>query len=454
MKPDRFDYLVWGVLAALGLAILGVIVAGDRVGARVARTFPLDGGEVSARSRIGLEFAETMRAASVEARFELEPPVDGAFEWDGQQVWFRPAQPLQPDRTYTARLKTGALSRTGRATQQDWAWRFRVRAPAIAYLASIGGGPREVWRIAASGGEPQQLTRTDGRVYDFAVAPDGEQIAYSVVNDERGADLWLIDRDGQRARMLVACGADLCSVPAWSPDGARLAFSREPAGLSPGAPNGPPRVWTVDVVSGQAAPLYADTQVLGYGPVWSPDGRRLAFFDGSTQSIRLFDIQSGREMLVKTLMGTVGAWSPDGTQMLFNDMNLETGAPYVSLARADFETETITPVLGQEPNFADYATPAWSPDGEWIAIALRTPDSGPGKQLWLLRPDGSDGFALTSDAAYTYGGYQWDAWGGALVFQRFELNKPFATPEVAVWIKATNAILPLVKDAATPAWLP
>jgi TolB protein len=453
MKFDRFDYTVWAVAGALLLALAGVVAAGDRVGARVMRTYPADGAQVGARSAIGVQFAQPMRAETVEPLFEIEPDLPGAVRWDGEWMWFTPSRPLLPGVTYTARLRAGALSRDGRASQQDTTWQFSAREPWIVYMASISG-PREVWRVSLAGGAPEPLTRTDGRVYDFAVAPNGEQIVYSVVNDQNGADLWLIGREGGEGRLLTACGADLCTVPAWSPTGGRIAYSREPAGLAPGAPNGPPRVWTVDPVSGQTGALYQDTQVLGYGPVWSPDGRRLAFFDGSQSGIRLLDVETGNEMVIGTLMGTVGAWSPDGGQMLFNDMNLETGLPFVTLSLADFETQTIRPVLGQEANWADYSVPAWSPDGEWVALALRVPDSGAAKQIWLMRPDGSDGRPITADAAYTFGGYRWDPWGTALVFQRFELNKPFAVPELVVWDRATDALRVLVADAATPDWLP
>jgi Tol biopolymer transport system component len=453
MKFDRFDYLVWSVMGVLALAIAGVVLAGDHVGARVARTFPEDGGEIGALGPVGLEFGQPMQAASVEARFAVEPAAAGRLEWEAGTLWFRPARALQLGVTYTARLEAGALSREGRATQQALTWRFTVRAPWIVYMASVSG-PREVWRVPAAGGAPEQLTHTDGRVYDFAAAPDGERLAYSVVNDQNGADLWLVNRDGGEPRRLVLCEADLCTVPAWSPWGDRLAYSREPAGIAPGAPNGPPRVWTVDPASGQTAPLYQNSQVLGYGPVWSPDGRRLAFFDGGEGSIRLVDLETSQEMLIKTLMGTVGAWAPDGRQMLYNDMNLETGQPYVTLALADFDTQTITPLLGQEPNWADYSVPAWSPDGQWLALALRAADSGPTKQIWLMRPDASEARAVTRDPAYTFGGYRWDPWGTGLVFQRFELNTPYATPEVGVWSAVTGAVTILVADGATPEWLP
>lgn len=453
MKLDRFDYFVWSVMGALVLAIAGVVAAGDQVGARVTRTFPAAGGEVGAGGRIGVEFAQLMEAQSAEARLTLEPAAAGHMVWEGQQLWFQPAQALQPGVTYTARLAAGAVSRTGRATRQTLTWQFRVRAPGIVFLASIAG-PREIWRVPAAGGAPEQLTRTDGQVYDFAVAPDGERLVYSLVNAQNGTDLWLMDRAGQAAQVLVVCGRDICTAPAWALAGQQVAYSREPAGLAPGAPNGPPRVWLVDLASGQTAPLYADTQVLGYGPVWSPDGRRLAFFDGSESAIRLFDLTTREDWLVPTLMGTVGGWSPDGRQMLLTDMNLETGQPYVTLLLADFESRAVKPVLEPEAEWADYGGPAWSPDGQWVALTLRAADSGPAKQLWLLRPDGSEGRAVTGDPRYTYGSYQWDPWGARLVFQRFELNVPYATPELVVWTAADDTLTVVAADGAMPDWLP
>jgi Tol biopolymer transport system component len=454
MALTRFDYIVWSVAGALVLAIVGVIALGDRVGARVTRTFPAEAAAVAASARIGLEFADAMQTDSAEARFAIEPPVEGRFEWQGRQLWFIPTRGFQPGQTYTARLQPGAQSREGRETKQEWRWSFSVREPYIVYLSAETGGAREVWRMRASGGAPEQLTHTEGRVYDFAASADGEQIAYSVVNDSRGADLWWVDREGNNARVLVNCGADLCTVPAWSPAGTRVAFSREPAGLSPGSPNGPPRVWTVDTASRQASPIYESSQVLGYGPTWSPDGRRLAFFDGSAQAIRLLDIGTGQEMLINTLMGTVGSWSPDGAAMAYNDLSLESGQPISTLSRADFAAGAITPLTVQDESFADFGPPAWSPDGEWLAVSVRTRDGGPGKQIWLMTPDGALQQPVTDDPGYTYGGYRWDATGRALVFQRFELNKSFATPEVVVWQRATSTTTLLAKDAATPEWLP
>ena len=71
-----------------------------------------------------------------------------------------------------------------------------------------------------------------------------------------------------------------------------------------------------------------------------------------------------------------------------------------------------------------------------------------------MRPDGGEARPLTRDPVYTFGGYRWNPWGTALVFQRFELNTPFAKPELGVWDAATGQVTLLVADGSTPEWLP
>lgn len=453
MKADRFDYTVWVVLALLTLAIGGVIWAGDRAGARVKGTSPTTGTTIGAYDSVGIEFAEAMQVATVEAALTLEPPISGTFHWEGQKFWFTPTTPFQRGYTYTARLRAGSLSLGGQSVKQDVVWQFTVRDPWIAYISPISQD-REVWRVRPDGTDAGQLTHTGGAVYDLAVSRDGESMAYSVLNAQGGLDLWLMRADGSQPHQVVDCGLDQCSVPAFAPDGSQLAYSRESAGLEPGAPPGPPRAWIVDLTTGKTGPLYQDSQVSGYGPSWSPDGQRIAVLDGALGSLRVYNIQSGQEALLPTAMGMMGTWSPDGSQMIYTDLTFGGDAPFSTLYRADFINPAIAPLLGQEPNSADYGPPAWSPTGDWLAVSQRTAEGGPGKQIWLMHPDGTGAQPITTDAKYTHGGYQWDAWGQALVFQRFEMNVAFAVPELVVWDRTTNEQTVIARDASLPRWLP
>ncbi len=463
MKFDRFDYTVWGVLAALALALAGLTAAASLAGVRVLETEPPANGSVGARGPIGLRFEAPMAADSLRERFTFEPPVPGTLIVEGTEAWFVPSQPFAPNTTYTVRLAAGARSETGREVRTETTWAFTTRAPSLAYISPATGGPSEVWRgplDSADSADAVALTETGGKVFDLAVSPTGEAIVYSVVNEQSGIDLWLLTLSGRwgaepgPASLLVDCGADRCSVPAWSPAGDRVAFSREEVGLTPGAPHGPPRVWTVSVASGQAAALYVDSQVLGYGPTWSPDGTRLAFFDGSVSGIRVLELTTAAEMVLPSWMGLVGGFSPDGQRMFFNDVRLAGEQVEAVLYLADFASRSIETPFGENAPWTDYGVPAWSPAGDWLAVSLRTAAGGPGKELWLMRPDGSEARAIASDADYTYGSYRWDPWGERLLIQRVPLGTPFPKPEIVVWELNTGQTRVAAVDATLAQWLP
>jgi Tol biopolymer transport system component len=210
----------------------------------------------------------------------------------------------------------------------------------------------------------------------------------------------------------------------------------------------------VSVASGETAPLFQDSQILGFDPKWSPDGNRIAFFDGSAGGIRVLDIQSGHQEVLESQLGLVGEFSPDGTRMLFGVLNMHGNQPVSELFLADFERKEVTSIIGADSTFADPGIPAWSPTGEWVVLNLRTNLGGPGKELWLMHPDGSDARPIVRDPAYDYGGYSWDPWGTAILFQRFPLGVADGRPEVMIWYMGDAEPHVVTSDAWWGRWLP
>jgi hypothetical protein len=103
-----------------------------------------------------------------------------------------------------------------------------------------------------------------------AWSPDGARVAF-VCRWATTTDLCIIGRDGTGLVRLTN-DAQRDDDPAWSPDGTRIAFTRYPAGSSDPAAA---EIVLLNVATGVITPL---TQ--GLDPAWSPDGSRLVFAGG------------------------------------------------------------------------------------------------------------------------------------------------------------------------------
>jgi eukaryotic-like serine/threonine-protein kinase len=190
----------------------------------------------------------------------------------------------------------------------------------------------------------------------YAVADDGTLaiVRGVALNDEQ---LWWFDRTGRR---LASLGPPTVGYQmALSPDGKSVALvSHRP---------GDQGISLIDVQSGQAElfTLGSDAQ---WSPAWSPDGARIAYASSSADGSRilvqptvggapatqLYSAPRGRELWVN-------GWSSDSMWILV----VESG-PTDNDVKAMKADGSGTPIVIAASVGAEY-DPAFSPDGRWVA---------------------------------------------------------------------------------------
>ena len=139
-----------------------------------------------------------------------------------------------------------------------------------------------------------------------------------------------------------------------SPDGARVASSETDA-------SGNREIWTMELARGLATRLTHETANV---PVWSPDGRQIAFHDSTTTHLFTVGVDDGRtqNVLESKRPVYINDLSPDGRFLIYTETNPTTGNDLWLLPIAG--DRTPAPLL---VTAADESHGQFSPDGRWIA---------------------------------------------------------------------------------------
>jgi dipeptidyl aminopeptidase/acylaminoacyl peptidase len=117
------------------------------------------------------------------------------------------------------------------------------------------------------------------------VSPDGSRVVFTrVVTDEKRTgyetSIWMVPTAGGDDPVRLTNGKHDAGAR-WSPDGKRIAFVRAGEKDESGKPR-PAQISILPLAGGEAR-IVTDLPKGAAGPVWSPDGRRIAFSSSTTQ---------------------------------------------------------------------------------------------------------------------------------------------------------------------------
>jgi hypothetical protein len=453
-KIDR----VFGVLiAVLCVLIGGVIWFGNYVPVRATCQSPAPCTQVSPLGALAFEFSRPVDAERVEKLWRASPSVPGTWEWsDDRHARWKSTQPLPADGSIRVEFVSGQAGKNGEWMRGANAWDVSVRAARIAAIGKAEGGQELFVFDAVPGSVPVQLTHSEGRLYDFAPASDGETVLFSAVNDQHGLDLWSIRRDGTDPRRLLDCGTDRCSTPAQSPVSGEIAFTREGAGSNSNSTKSAPAVWILDPRSGLAAPLFAGSGQTGSDPHWSPDGRWISFWMGLSRGIQVIDRNTGVTIPLEASDGDTGCWSPDGRDFYYSKIvSGEAGYHYVIMKLDVIGNSAVTVFGGNlEGGGLSVDNPVCDPSGVNVAVTVQPNVQIPGKRLIVLSPNTPDEISVADDLTKIPGSYAWDLSGSRLVYQLVQLSGPDGDVTVWIWNRATGRSTKIADGYGLPAWLP
>jgi hypothetical protein len=452
------------VLAIVTLVLIAAIWAYLILTPEVVAFSPLDAADyLSKTTRIEITFSHQMDPDSVMERLSILPGVAGNFAWEGETLLFTPVKPWATGVEVTVSLAGGAKSKLGLAAQGETTWSFTISPTLLAYLWPSDGSA-EIYAFDPIGGESNQLTESGG-VLDFDVGPESRLIYYSAVNQQGGSDLFALDRFQDTRVMILPCKKDICADLTVSPNGSMIAFLRNASEVW--------LFWLEESVVEQISLKGHESRL----PLWSPDGQ-LSYYDTDEEAFIVFDVVTGKNKKIANQTGAVGVWSPGGTAFVAPEMFVKatdilrgpTGeAAYEKVEDGDLEPVRVftSHLLSYDPDtgatidltrddLTEDISPAFSPDGQRLAFARRYLDEDrwmPGRQLWLMRADGSGQHALTNAPSYKHTTFTWHPGGEQIAVLLFNATIMTDPPEIWLIDIYGNAIR-LVVGGYAPQWIP
>ena len=282
--------------------------------------------------------------------------------------------------------------------------RTAVPAVLLAGCASLQQAPTE-FSLAATGAA-QGLSRvTNDAVDEYSPAPnpDGSTLLFETHDNNDQSAIVGVDPTSGARRTVYTGGNSLATDPAWDPTGRFFVYSSNSTGnwsLVRTVSNSPNAAVSI-VVNGDAAPVVSTPSI-------APDGKKIVFgtYMRNTWHIGMANLD-GSGLMTLLGEGHDPVFSPDGKRIAFVRV-VNTRAQIFTL-----DPETGSKVVQVTNGDHDNVNPSWSPDGQYILFASNRSATKPQRgymvgetterqgrfNLYAIRADGTSLVQLTDGEA-------------------------------------------------------
>jgi len=265
--------------------------------------------------------------------------------------------------------------------------------PGRLMFTRAGNGLDDIYTVDVSHGQNLQQVSTSFALDEWASwSPDTFKIVFqsdlSLDTLTAHFQIYVMNSDGSNISQLTFADTARDSTgalkdtssnyqPAWSPNGAQIAFASSRDTNS--------EIYVMDAKGANVVRL-TDTTASDGQPAWSPDGSKIAFATNRDGNAEIYVMNANGSGLVNLThnagIDLLPAWSPDGTKIAFQSDRSTNFAVWVMNA------DGSNPVRLTSPSPVSGA-PSWSPDGTRIAYEQ-------GGDIWVMNADGSNKIRITS----------------------------------------------------------
>ncbi|HWC54815.1 MAG TPA: PDZ domain-containing protein [Chitinophagaceae bacterium] len=194
-------------------------------------------------------------------------------------------------------------------------------------------------------------------IQDLSISPDGNR----VLMQARG-DIFSVPAEHGFIKDLTRTSGSAERYPMWSPDGKYIAYWSDQSGEY--------ELWVMEPDKENSAKKLTDYGPgYRYHPFWSPDSKKIAFIDKAMR-IKIFDMSTNQTTDVDhalrythgTLEGYTMSWSPDSRWLAYHrDMENQHNAVFIY----DYQNKKVNPVT---QGFYECNSPVFDPDGKYLYL--------------------------------------------------------------------------------------